>query len=100
MYCTYTYSTHAHEDEGGGDLSTFEPLNSTTFYHLFDPNRLIINFRLKIFKVEGKRYIICSNREFYSCFLDPSFYTLILADEIWCTLSTTVLGCVEGYIAD
>ena len=43
--------------------STFEPLNSTTFYHLFDPNRMIIDFRLEIFKVEGKRYIICSNHE-------------------------------------
>ena len=51
--------------------STFEPLNSTTFYHLFYPNRMIIDFRLEIFKVEGKRYIICLNHEILSMLFRP-----------------------------
>ena len=38
---------------------------------------MIIDFRLKIFKVEGKRYIICSNHEILFMLLDPLFYTLM-----------------------
>ena len=80
MYCMYTYSTRVHKGEGGMDQVMLQYLRAFEFDDLlppfFDPNRMIIDCRLKIFKVEGKRYIICSNHEILFILFRPLFLYL------------------------